>query len=115
MNTYKSKRNVSPLAKLIGVAITAIVALPIASAVVALGVLLQGWAIHLLWNWFIPPIFGLTGLTIGQSIGLSLVVGIFTSSPSTARDEDRSASAFREVANPFIYVLLGWIVQMIIF
>jgi hypothetical protein len=61
MNTYKSKRNVSPLAKLIGVAITAIVALPIASAVVALGVLLQGWAIHLLWNWFIPPHFWVDG------------------------------------------------------
>lgn len=29
-----------------------------------------GWAVYALWNWLMPPIFGLPSLTFWQSVGL---------------------------------------------
>ena len=39
---------------------------------------LSGWALSLLWSWFIVTAFALPALSIPQALGLSLVVGYMT-------------------------------------
>ena len=45
---------------------------------VTVGTLMNGWALSTIWNWFIPPIFRLTSLTLWQAIGVAMVFELFT-------------------------------------
>ncbi len=41
-------------------------------------VALNGWALHILWGWFIVPVFALPMLEVPQAIGISVVVSFLT-------------------------------------
>ena len=44
-------------------------------------ILLDGWAISTIWNWYMPTMFGLASLSMAGALGLSCVVGIFKGMP----------------------------------
>ncbi len=77
--------------------------------------ILRGWALHLLWLWFMVPIFHLPVLGVVQAIGVGLVVTTF--SPPGGGDCQKSKdykwwtpllSAF---IGPLIGVGIGYIVK----
>ena len=46
--------------------------------VLILGTIFNGWALMLLWGWFVVIPFGLPALSLGQALGLSMVVSFMT-------------------------------------
>ena len=55
-------------------------------ALMAVGAILDGWVLSILWGWFMVPVFHLPPLTIAPAIGIALMTGLLT----------------REVPRPFI-------------
>jgi hypothetical protein len=51
----------------------------IISVLLAVGALLNGWALTLLWSWFVVPTFpDLPVLSLGQAIGLGMIISFLT-------------------------------------
>lgn len=97
----------------------------IASFVILLvvSVIMNGWALATIWNWFIPPIFGLTTLTLAKAIGVSMVAELFTGVKSK-KSEDTKGKTYTEVlftalvieiATPLLTVGIAWIVVQFAF
>jgi hypothetical protein len=42
--------------------------------IAVVGAILGGWVLSVMWQWFIVPAFDAPALTIGQAIGLSLII-----------------------------------------
>lgn len=57
-----------------------------------IGVAANGWALSVLWSWFVAPVFHIAELSIPAAIGIALVVRVLTweygKTPQTT-DEDR--------------------------
>lgn len=74
----------------------------------------DGFVISVIWNWFMPKIFGLVHLSIAQAIGLSIMISILV---SRGRNNNEDETLLTLLA-PFIYgviaLLTGFIVQMFI-
>jgi hypothetical protein len=51
--------------------------------------MLNGWALSLLWAWFIIPTFELPKLSIPAAIGLSMVVAYLTYQVRNNKDEEK--------------------------
>ena len=93
------------------------------------GMFLNGWALSTIWNWFIPPVFGFTTLTLGQAVGVSMVFELFTgtnriSKAKDATKNDLSKKSYTEVfieslitviLTPVFSVFFAWIVWAYIF
>ena len=82
--------------------------------------LLNGWAISVLWGWFVNPLFGLPLLTIPYAIGLGLVVSMFLPQNTTSETKDKSwgevltSMIVKVVTTPLAAVAMGWIVHSFI-
>ena len=83
------------------------------------GTLLRGWALSILWGWFIVSTFHAQPLRIVEAIGVSLVVGFLTASyPKASTTESRPQSLLLIEAIgysfllPFITLGVGWIVHL---
>lgn len=77
-----------------------------------IGTLMNGWALSILWKWFVIPIFGLPALSIIQAIGISMTVGLLISRSSA----DNSKKEWTEIvggyiAYPVLAVGIGWIIS----
>src|SRR5688572_16198368 len=71
------------------------------------GVIMNGWALSLIWNWFIPPLFHLTTLTMAQAMGVSTVFQLFLGHKSTSDSKSRDKSAGELILEGFIVATLG--------
>jgi hypothetical protein len=78
---------------------------------IALGALLNGWALMLAWDWFVAPTFAVAELPLVPAIGIALVVGFLArSSPDRRADGRGFAVTLAEVVlRPAVVVLFGWI------
>lgn len=85
--------------------------------------ILDGWALSTIWNWFIPPIFGLTQLTMVQAIGVALVFNLFTGEKSSSKKSDTDDKTFwgtvlesilTNVFKNIFVVVFAWIVLQFI-
>ena len=89
---------------------------------IALGSIVNGYVLKILWGLFIVPVFHLPTLTIAQAIGISIVVGMFTRRSSSSKkdgsnenDKKKILTAFAEVfLMPFLALGIGWIVHQFV-
>jgi hypothetical protein len=82
--------------------------------ILAFSVLINGWAFWLLWQWFVPSVFiGLPVLTLGQAIGLGMVVSYATYTYVPSKEDDKG-SAMILIFRPLLSVLFGFIVKQFI-
>lgn len=82
-------------------------------ALLAATITLNGFAVSVLWGWFIVTTFGLVALTIPQTIGMGLVVSYMTvRTPKKGETDGRNFGETVAVAlaKPAIFLLIGWIV-----
>lgn len=81
--------------------------------IVPLSMIFSGFAISMLWDWFIVATFGLKALTIAQAIGMGLLVTYLT---VTIRKGDGSWTLGEKIAisifKPLIFLGLGWVVHL---
>lgn len=101
---------------MIGLAIFGgIIAIPL---IVAVGSILNGYVLSVLWTWFVVPTFGLPKLSIPVAIGISLVVSYLTHQRSDSSDDDKDNLLLKWVArlvlNPLVALLFGWIVHFFV-
>lgn len=72
-----------------------------------------------LWGWFIPPVFGLSPLTLGQAWGISILVNMWTHRhmPGDLKkykfEEETLTNNLKELSylilRPWVILLFGWI------
>jgi hypothetical protein len=82
-------------------------------ATVALSSILNGWALSILWEWFMVPVFALPSLTIPTAIGISLVVSYLTHHyVDTDKDEENAAKVgMYAFLKPVVVLAIGWVVK----
>ena len=84
--------------------------------VMAFSVTINGWALSVLWKWFIVPVFGAPILTIPAAIGVAMVVNYLTEKINMNNKDEREwgeklfVGAFLAIAKPSFALLFGWIV-----
>lgn len=88
--------------------------------IVAIASVCSGWAISVLWAWFVTPKFGLPFLSIAEAVGLSLVVGALTAKSHAITQKGQTGetdwlrtcmkAAVLAVTPPLISVGFGWII-----
>ena len=89
--------------------------LGVASAMV-ISSIVGGWALSVMWGWFVVPLFGLPALSIPYAIGLSLTLNylIANSDDKRNKDEDRTEAALYAIiiafVRPLLVLFFGWIV-----
>ena len=49
--------------------------------------LFGGWSFHLMWGWFIVPLFGLSSLSIVAAMGILLTTSLVIGSKSSKNDD----------------------------
>jgi hypothetical protein len=90
--------------------IAAIVAIPLVAVIFAVSCIWSGWVLHVLWAWFVVPLFGLPALTVPYAIGLSLVSKMLRGRGYSDKDESFWKSLMNAAIGPAIVLLVGWIV-----
>lgn len=82
-------------------------------SVVVVTTLLNGYALSVLWGWFVVPAFGVPALSVPAAIGLAMVVGMMAKQIEI-NDDDKDQAGKRLAAiflKPLLALLLGWIVK----
>lgn len=78
----------------------------------------HGYALVVLWSWFIIPLFHLPPLTIPQALGVGLVAGLLTKEFDDGGDKDESESlgevlikaTLKALIRPAFALLFGWVI-----
>lgn len=79
-------------------------------------VIWNGFALSLVWKWFMSDVFHLPEITIAQAIGLAIVAGFFVQIKDTddIHNEERLFKlAVGGTMKPGFLLLLGWIVSLL--
>jgi hypothetical protein len=72
--------------------------------------LLRGWALSLIWLWFMVPL-GVPEIGLFHAWGLSLVVGMFTGNGKSEKNENIFEGMGMLVASPLIMLFVGYILK----
>jgi hypothetical protein len=92
--------------------VAAVIVMPFMVVVLIPILLWFGWAVSILWGWFVAPVFGLPAITISQAAGLSLVLSAMRAKLSAPKDETGLAlKVLTVVIGPPMAVGVGWVVK----
>jgi len=77
----------------------------------------SGFALSILWGWFIVPVFSLPKLSILTAIGLSMVASFLTqpykySEDNRDPDEKLKESSLSAFIKPTAALFIGWVVTL---
>lgn len=91
--------------------------LVLAFSLLIVGSIVNGWALSLLWRWFVAPQFGLPALTVVQAIGVGLTINLLITHSATSADtrgtaEKIGAAISESIARPLLAVVIGAIVKI---
>jgi len=89
--------------------------LVLAVAILVVTLVISGWAIFLLWGWFIVPMFSVSEMSIAQAMGISLFVALFIGEKQDSDDKQRELIDVVRVIVAAVFrllciVFLGWII-----
>lgn len=83
-------------------------------ALLPVAILASGWAICVLWGWFVSPLFGLPAITILQAYGLSLVLAAlrgWRKSEPFESNYEAAVAVTASLLSPAMLVGLGWLIR----
>lgn len=97
-----------------GLACVGLVSLFLVTLVVT--ALAHGFVLSTMWGWFMVPLFHLPPMNIAYALGVSLVVGMWTSKTSSKSDSKDTSAIVSElvmatIGTPAIVLFFGWIVK----
>ncbi len=79
----------------------------------------NGYALSVLWGWFIVPTFNAPKLTVVPAIGIALVVSYMTHQVDTSKDDDKRnlrekfvSLTVEVIGKPLFALFFGSVVQM---
>lgn len=76
----------------------------------------NGYALSILWRWFVVPLFGAPALGLGYAIGLSLIATFLTHQNSATKSDPNEWARLLRLAicynaiRPVITLAAGWLV-----
>lgn len=79
-----------------------------------LAIILNGFAIKQLWEWFVSNHFNIKELTIPVAIGISILVNMFKTQTNDNDDTDIIVQCVKIVAFPILALIFGFICQLFI-
>jgi hypothetical protein len=59
--------------------------------VITLGVIYSGYALSIMWGWFLVPALGAPAISVSYAIGITMVVRYLTSGTETEPDDGKSS------------------------
>lgn len=75
--------------------------------------ILNGFALKVIWGWFMVPVFGLPALTIPAALGIGILVSYLTqNSVSPDQQTGRRWTAMQLLARPILALGLGALVHL---
>jgi len=88
--------------------------------VIPASIIMKGWVLSIMWQWFVVPFFHLPELTIAYAVGISMVISLFKDKSSVSQNNEKSLSA--KIISAFICTFIlpllslgfGWIVLQFI-
>lgn len=82
------------------------------------GPVAYGYALSVMWAWFVVPTFGLPALSIPLAVGLAMTVRMVTNQSETSRNDGDEHPVAKAIAYgllaPMFGLFLGWIVTLFI-
>ena len=85
------------------------------------GALFNGYALSIMWGWFITPVFDLPTLTVSSAIGISMIVGYLTKTISITPKKDKKTdgesfleASIHTVLKPTFALCFGWVVTLFV-
>lgn len=82
---------------------------------VIIGSLMNGWALSVLWGWFMVPVFELPIISLVQAIGISMTIGLLVSHTTDTDSKEWTdivgTYIGRAIAYPILVVAIGWFVS----
>lgn len=76
--------------------------------ILLLSLVVNGFAVKLMWNWFIAPL-GSTDITLLHGIGLALIVALISDNDN--KKSDKSQSLLFDMLKIGSFILIGFIVK----
>jgi hypothetical protein len=76
---------------------------------VGLALLWHGYALSVLWGWFVVPTFGAPSLTIPQAIGFAIVAGMFKAGIATTKHDHWWEGPLNIALLPALSLGFGWL------
>lgn len=83
-------------------------------AIILVVTLLRGWALSILWGWFVVPIFGLPPLSVVQAIAIALMASMLTHQYVPPKEKDTWGPWAQAFLGPLLALGMGWIVKQYI-
>lgn len=90
-------------------------------AALILAAIMKGWALSVMWGWFIVPLFKLPAMSIPQAIGIGMIVSYLTNQSQSKEDvQDKSFTELigrllgYTILVPALSVGFAWIVLQFI-
>ena len=85
-------------------------------AIIVFSVLMNGYALSVLWGWFFVPVLGLPVITVSGAIGISLIVRFIIHQEQKNNDKRDLSEIllegfFKALFTPAFALLMGWIVS----
>ena len=84
-------------------------------AAAAVTTVIRGWALKMMWNWFVVPL-GIPALSLPAAIGIGLTVAYLTYTDSNKLSFDTAAETSKSIERiitaflmPFYVVFIGWV------
>ena len=85
---------------------------------IAISAMFNGYALSVLWGWFVVPTFGAPALGIVPAIGVAMVVSYLTYQTHNCKKEEKSfgetiaEGTAMAVLKPSFALFFGWIVHL---
>jgi hypothetical protein len=102
--------------EILGAIIVLIGGLLLVAGMIGGAYLLNGWAILMLWGWFVVPL-GVVPIHMAWAIGLAVLMSMFGQAPPIAKksdkgDEKTSSALMILFLRPLLAVFVGWLCHL---
>lgn len=83
---------------------------------IALSTVLNGFALSVIWNWFLPGIFGLPELRVVEAMAIALIVSYLTHQYDDAKKEHEGTEALGHalgvtIIKPLLALGIAWCIK----
>ncbi|HEV2734879.1 MAG TPA: hypothetical protein VGV85_08560 [Longimicrobiaceae bacterium] len=74
----------------------------------------EGFALKVLWGWFVVPAFNAPALGWAHAVGLSLIAGLLVMSPRQYKghEQDSTKTLVSAALAPAVVLAAGWLVKL---
>lgn len=77
-----------------------------------LACIISGYAIEILWNWFVAPTFGIAHLTYSSGLGIGLIIAAASNQFIPTKEEQILERSIYNIITPIFILVIGLITHL---